>query len=106
MKIIQAFENFHAFENSGSNKEPDVSGLNNFINKPLLGGYILDIFPNNTGSIGITISYKSGNDQEKLGTIVYWLHDLFWQLDNLRNQKTPADEKLLSEMGEILDSNN
>lgn len=102
MKIIQAFENFHAFENSGSDKDPKVSGLSSFINKPLLGGNISDITPNNVGSIAITISGKSGT----LGTIVYWLHDLFWQLDGLRANKTKEDEQILAEMGAILDKDN
>jgi hypothetical protein len=102
MKIIQAFENFHAFENSGSDKDPKVSGLSSFINKSLLGGYISDIAPNNISSIAITISDKSGT----LGTIIYWLHDLFWQLDGLRDKKTPEDAKLLSEIGAILDRDN
>ena len=102
MKIIQTFENFHAFENSDSDKDPNVSGLSSFMNKPLLGGNISDIAPNNVGSIAITISDKS----ETLGTIIYWLHDLFWQLDDLRDKKTPEDDKLLAEMGAILDSDN
>ena len=123
MKIIQTFENFHAFENSGSNKEPDVSGLYDFRNKPLLGGYILDIFPNNVGSVGIRISSepdskmapfvdagvqtgKKVSEFNEIGTIIYWLHDLFWQLDDLRYKKTPEDDKLLAEMGAILDKDN
>jgi hypothetical protein len=123
MKIIQTFENFHAFENSGSNREPDVSGLYDFRNKPLLGGYILDVFPNNVGSVGIRISSepdskmvpfvgaggqtgKKVSEFDELGTIIYWLHDLFWQLDDLRYKKTPEDDKLLAEMGEILNRDN
>ena len=102
MKSIQTFENCHAFENSGSDRDPNVSGLSSFMNKPLLGGNISDIAPNNVGSVAITVS----NESEKLGTIIYWLHDLFWQLDELRDKKTPEDTKVLSEMGAILDKDN
>ena len=102
MKSIQTFENFHAFENSGSDRDPNVSGLSSFMNKPLLGGNIADIAPNNVGSVAITVSEKSGT----LGTIIYWLHDLFWQLDDLRYKKTTEDDKILAEMGAILDNDN
>jgi hypothetical protein len=114
--IIKTFENFKKFENT---KPVDISVLYDFRNKPLLGGYILDTFENNLGSIGIKISTepdtkqvpfvdagkvsgKKTEDFEILETIIYWIEENEWNLGKLQYKKTPEDEKLLAEIASKL----
>ena len=119
MKNLKTFENFKKFENIES---IDISSLYKFANKPLLGGYILDIFVNNIASIGIKISDqpdtkqgpfvgvgthtgKKTSDFEIIETIIYWLEDETWQLGKLvYKKKTQQDEELLKEIANTIKS--
>ena len=103
MNIIKTFESFHAFDMN--NEKLGVEGLSKFIGKPLLGGYITNPFVNNAASVGVMISdTPDSNSTDTDNKILFWINDYFWQLDGLRNKKTPQDEILLSEMAKVIDS--
>lgn len=120
MNNIKTFRDFMIFENS---KSFDISSLYDFANKPLLGGYILDVFVNNMGSIGIRIADepdikavpfvgvgtrtgKKTMDFNIIESIIYWLDDDSWDLGKLAHKrKTVEDEKLLEEIATTINKN-
>ena len=120
MNNLRTFKDFMIFENL---KSFDVSSLYDFANKPLLGGYILDVFVNNMGSIGIRIADepdtkaipflgagtrtgKKTMDFDIIESIIYYVDDNSWQLGKLAyRRKTEEDEKLLGEIATIINKN-
>ena len=103
------------------NFDNQISVIQNFINEPLLGGYIIDVIKGPMNSIDLQIASEPDNHEGKsradftiLGTARYYPNDEWefrkgpqptksGEMSKLA-PKTPADDKLLAQIALAIDS--
>jgi len=104
--IKEALNKRKLLKESSMGAVQDQFNVNNLLNKPLLGKYILEP-TGNLNQVVISLSDTpdpGGKSAKELETaqIIYFPQDQDWDLSGANSKPSPEDQKILDKMGELI----